>query len=53
VGDYLEAELRVLIEDLQPAGLVVAAIGADKLRIREQSLKIGTHPFAAGWAGIA
>ena len=53
MGEHLEAELGILVQHLQPARLVVAAIFLDEFRVGEQPLEIEAHLFAAGGAGIA
>ena len=53
VGEHLEAELGILVQNLQPARLVVAAIGADEVGIAEQAFEIGAHLFAPRRAGFA
>src|ERR1043166_7738888 len=53
MGEHLEPELRVLVENFHPAGRVVAAILPHEILVREQSLEPGAHLLAAGGAGIA
>ena len=47
VGEHLEAELGILVQHLQPARLVVAAILLDEVGIAEQALEILAHLLAA------
>ena len=51
VGEHLEAELGILVQHLQPARLVVAAIGADEVGIGQQLFEIDAHLFAPGGPG--
>ena len=53
VGEHLEAELGILVQDFHAARLVVAAIFGDEVGIGEQALEIAAHLFAAGRARIA
>ena len=52
VRKHLEAELVVLVEHLQAARLVVAAIGLEEVRVGEQLFQVLAHAFPAGGAGV-
>jgi hypothetical protein len=48
----LEAELSILVQQLQPARRVVTAISLNEILIAEQAFEIDAHLLAAGRAWI-
>src|SRR5215813_2444190 len=53
MGEDLEAELRVLVEHLQAARHVVAAVGLDEVAVREQLLEFLPNLLAAIGSAVA
>src|SRR5262245_66472276 len=53
MGKDLKAEFGILVENLQPARHLVAAIGLDEVAVAEELLELQTHLLAALWSAIA
>src|SRR5215831_4278710 len=53
MGEDLESELRILVQHLQAARHLLAAIGLDEVAVREQLLEFQANLFAALGAAIA
>src|SRR5262249_46729811 len=53
MDEHLEAERLVLVQELEPARHILAAVRAYELRIRQQALEVGAHGFAPRGAGVA
>jgi hypothetical protein len=53
VGEHLELQVRVLVENLQAAFDIVAAIFLDEVLVAQELLEVGADLLAAAGAGIA
>src|SRR5258707_3331683 len=49
----LKAEVRILVEHLEPARHMIAAIGLDEVAVREQLLELQAHLLAALGSAVA